>query len=137
MLHTIARGETPELLSARYGIPVCMLLRANPHFRVGETISIPPPYFCSARRYTVRTGDTLYSIAQKHHIPMYLIPHPAELCAGETLLLPPPMRIHTCRPTDTVRSVAAQYGISEARLRAYNGISGGLYHGMQLILPPD
>ncbi len=142
MFHILRRGETLEHLSVRYGIPVCMIVRANPHIRIGARLTIPELDFCSsARSYTVCAGDTLYRIAEKHSTTMFAILQqnpaldPQNLREGEAILLPPPARIYTCRATDTVRSIAAHFGISEDSLRKANGISDGVYHGMQLILP--
>ncbi|MBR4078699.1 MAG: LysM peptidoglycan-binding domain-containing protein [Christensenellaceae bacterium] len=144
MFHILRRGETLEQLSVRYGIPVCMLVRANPQIRIGAKLVIPSPDFCrSALRYTVRKGDTLFRIAEKHSTTMFALLQknpsidPQNLQDGDELLLPPPARIYTCRAADTVRSVAERFGISEDALRKANNLSDGLYHGMQLILPED
>lgn len=143
MFCILKRGETAEQLSVRYGIPVCMLRRANPQFCVGAKVMIPPLDFCAAvRRHVVCAGETLFSLAATYHTTMYALlkenpaMQPRDFCAGAEILLPPPVRVHTCRPTDTVRSVAREYGISEEALRRENDLSDGLYFGMQLILPP-
>jgi len=144
MFHILKRGESPEHLSVRYGMPICMIIRANPdkRFSAGCRITIPEKAFCSPiHRYTIVSGDTLYRIAEKHSTSMYALLKqnpsldPQNLREGTVIILPPPSRIYTCRATDTIRSVAEQFGISEESLRRENLLSDGLYNGMQLILP--
>ena len=144
MYHILRRGETLEQLSVRYGIPVCMIVRANPQIRIGAKLMIPPRNFChAARRYTIRKGDTLFRIAETHNTTMFALLQknpaidPQNLREGDELLLPPPARIYTCRAVDTIRSVSEHFGISEEKLRKANNLSDGLYHGMQLILPEN
>ena len=146
MHHILKRGETLEQLSVRYGMPVCMIVRANPEMRfsAGSRIDIPDRSLCDpVRRYTVRRGDTLFRIAEEHRTTMFSLLQtnpsldPQDLQEGSVILLPPPARIYTCRAADTVRSVAEQFGIPEDALIRENGLSGGVYHGMQLILPKD
>ncbi|MEJ6949470.1 LysM peptidoglycan-binding domain-containing protein [Natronospora cellulosivora (SeqCode)] len=73
--YTIRAGDTFFSIARRFNISVDDLRQANPYFdpdflRVGEVICIPvatPPPRCPAgsRRYTIRRGDTYYSIAQR------------------------------------------------------------------------
>ena len=51
--YRIRRGDTLPKLSAKFGVPVCMIVRANEKvfhekaFRIGSTVKIPEIDFCS------------------------------------------------------------------------------------------
>ena len=50
-MHVLARTETLEMLSARYGVPVCMIIRANhlgaeDRLFAGRKLQIPPVDYC-------------------------------------------------------------------------------------------
>lgn len=89
-VYTISRGDTLYALARHYGVSVEMISKYNPGIRpktlrVGQTIVIPAlkqvqPYVSTppaedteehdprpyTRTYTVRKGDTLWSIAREH-----------------------------------------------------------------------
>ena len=47
--HRMSEKDSLEGLSARYGVPVCMIVRANAgqvEFHPGDLIAIPPWYYC-------------------------------------------------------------------------------------------
>ena len=73
--HTVAAGDSFESIANKYGITVRELVSANPQLlRTGEQLMIPIAVAIPAedttssqsRTYTVRSGDTLTSIAIKH-----------------------------------------------------------------------
>ena len=142
MKHVLRRGETLEMLSVRYGIPVCMLVKANRGKRIvtGQSLTIPRITFCeNGRSYLVQAGDTLYSIAQKNNTTMY------DLCkenpglssgrvsAGMLLRLPQAEQIYTCGVLDTVASVCEKFGITEEALRSCNSFEKNLYVIIKII----
>lgn len=149
--HILHRGETLERISARYGIPVCMLLRANDlgaPLRPGMELKIPPRDFCMRRLkttvlHTVVPGDTVFSLAQQYKTIMRLIlkennlRHPRELSPGQTITIPlAPGGVYTVRQTDTLESIAGKLGISAQLLRQANYLkNSSVYPGMQLLLP--
>ncbi len=79
ILHRVRRGETAHSIAQRYGVTVEHLRRWNPQSFRGQTllagttlrIMVPPstarlsPPRDSRRIYTVRAGDTLFSIARR------------------------------------------------------------------------
>jgi len=109
-------------------------------------------------RYTVRKGDTLFSIARQQGV------NPSALMAsnhltpqsiirpGQILLLPPrgsaprtagnnatEPSVYTVRPGDTLSGIAARHGISKDTLLKANRIAptqaGKLRVGQKLLLP--
>ncbi len=142
--HIIRQGESAEQLSARYGLPVCMLARANRALferglRRGDVLNIPPRSFCALRSYTVQTGDTVYSIAKRCGSTMRELmringlSHSA-LKEGSVLTLPPRRRVYVAGATDTLESICLFAGADIRTVRELNGVDE-VYSGMQLFLP--
>ena len=78
--HTVAAGDTFELVANKYGVTVRELVSANPQLlKTGEQLTIPVAVAipseggsgagggaASPRTHTVKSGDTLYAIAIKY-----------------------------------------------------------------------
>ena len=68
--------------------------------------------------YTVREGDSVYSIAKKNHTtPSRIITdnnleNPEKLSVGQTLVLLYPTLTYTVRGGDTLQSIASAYGVT-------------------------
>jgi LysM repeat protein len=106
----------------------------------------PQPPGTRALRHVIARGDTLASIAAKHGVSIgdlkawngladdeikfgrrlvvYVPDDPAEAASPEA----PPhtkRRDHTVAEGETLAGIAAEYGVPEADLRAWNGLAGG------------
>ncbi|SHI12864.1 LysM peptidoglycan-binding domain-containing protein [Sporanaerobacter acetigenes] len=78
--YTIRPGDTFYRIALQYNISVDALIRANPgvdpnRLQIGQVICIPmaapPTPSCPGGfYYTIRSGDTLYLIAQRYNIPL-------------------------------------------------------------------
>jgi lysozyme len=70
LVHVVAAAETLHSIAERYQITISELVRANPQLlSVGSKLSIPgqiAPPVTPARTHTVKSGDTLFAIAQKY-----------------------------------------------------------------------
>lgn len=81
--------------------------------------------------YTVRPGDTVYSISRVFGVPESriaadnLLVNPARLTVGESLIIRYPSQTYTVRGGDTLTSIAAETGTSVTSLWQYNPILGG------------
>lgn len=85
--------------------------------------------------YYVRSGDTLYSLAQRFGTSVEAIKHVNNL-NSDVIQLHQPLRIptstdpvattHTLRRGETLRVVAARYGVSIEELRRLNGLASDL-----------
>lgn len=102
--HTVVAGETLFMIARRFGITVSELLAANPqitdpnNLMVGQVICVPSQPTCppGSTTYVVRSGDTMFSIAQRFGIPLDVLiranPHildPSRLSPGDVLCIPP------------------------------------------------
>ena len=162
-MHVLARTETGEMLSARYGVPVCMIIRANhlgaeDRLFAGRKIQIPPVDYCwkaeetsgageaesGKQAYQVRPGDTVYSIAQRFHTTMNAIllenglARPEELRAGMRISVPcfpENFAVYSLTSMDTLEGVAEKFGVTVTALRGANDLPDTLYPGLQLVIP--
>lgn len=144
--HVIKKNETPEMLSAMYGIPVCMLARANGYesLQPGARINIPMPSICTGEiEYTVQPGDNVYSIANQFGVTMRMVMEangltkPDQLVIGMNVTipsLPEGCAIFLVKATDTRASIIQETGMSWEEIEGLNGGFMGIYPGMQMIV---
>lgn len=100
--------------------------------------------------YTVRRGDTLYSLARRYGVTVAAIQRASGLRdeaiqAGMTIKIPPPDgettagldgRRHTVKAGDTLYSLARQYGVTVEAIQEANCLAGyGLGIGSVLTIP--
>ena len=129
MKHILSRQDTPEKLSARYGIPVCMLYRANAGktWKAGQAMWIPPLCWCACREYhawQMKKENIFYCQTYRVQKDMQLqIP-----CLNENFM------IYSYRMADTPEQVAEKFAMSQEELITLNQAQSGIYPGMQLIV---
>lgn len=102
--HTVRSGDTLTAIAYRYGITVNDIVQANnlynpSYIYPGQTLIIPAgqmrgPTQPAATYYTVRSGDTLASIALRYGTTVYALIHannlsnPSLICPGQQLVIP-------------------------------------------------
>jgi LysM repeat protein len=160
--HTVVRGETLSGIAARYGTSSTALARlnglANPNrIVVGTRLQVPSATSTpAATTYTVRSGDTLGSIAARTGTTIAALVAANELRnpnlvrIGQVLSLPGAgarsagvttpaggASYHVVRAGETISGIAARYGITQRQLIDANGLTGGIvYTGQRLSLVP-
>lgn len=143
--HVLKKSDTLCELSALYGIPVCMIVRANGGLKEGfsdrKFLNIPQADFCSKiyGEYTVLKGDTLILISKKTSTLMREIMSLNSLSAGDlqpgmTVFLPERRNIYTVAAGDNLDLIEQKTGVGMLKLRELNDLTGGIYTGMQLRL---
>jgi LysM repeat protein len=161
--HTVARGETLAGIAAAHGTTTAALAQANgitnPNLIVvGTRLTIPgrdgaAP--AASASYTVRSGDTLGSIATRTGTSIAALvernglANPNLIRVGQVLALPGATgpapaaspaggaQFHVVQAGDTIGRVAARYGISQRQLIDANGLTDGMiYVGQRLSLLP-
>jgi len=78
LLYAVRKGETCSSIARKFGVTVWQLERANPgldcdNLQIGQVICIPgiADEFCpGGQLYTVRRGDSMFTIAQRFGIPL-------------------------------------------------------------------
>ncbi len=116
-----------ELVARAAGQRVRLALKTGPHH-------VPP----QGHLYHIRWGDTLWSLAQRFHIPMKDLekanhmPAP-DLVAGQYLVIP---HLYHVRPGDSLASVARQWDVPLVMLWHTNRLSHDkLKPGQVLVIP--
>ena len=93
--------------------------------------------------YTVKPGDSVYSIARRYGLSEQRIIEenelrdPASLVVGQTLVLSQPTAVYTVAQGDTVYSIASRFGITPNQLWRNNpqlGGKGELIPGQELVI---
>ena len=167
--HTVRRGETLSGIASRYGVSTAHLASANGignpnRIYVGDTLTVPgsatPATAPAASSYTVRSGDTLGSIAGRAGtsiatlVSLNGLKNPNLIRVGQVLSLPGASAPgatsggtatpangathHVVRSGDTISGIAGHYGISQGQLIGANGLTDGrIYVGQRLSLLPS
>ncbi len=164
--YTIRSGDTFWILANRYNTTVEAIQRANPgvnpnNLQIGQVICIPggvtpPPTTCPAGSfsYTIRSGDTLWVLAQRYNTTVAAITainpgiNPNNLQIGQVICIPggvtpPPTTCpagsfsYTIRSGDTLWVLAQRYNTTVAAIMAINpGINpNNLVVGQMICIP--
>lgn len=156
-VHILSRTDDPETLSARYRVPVCMIMRANgiktvKDFGRCQRINIPRQCYCNRcegaektdwKIYVVEPTDTLFSIARRHGVTMNILKKannlafPEDIREGDRLSIPLLSgEIYSVREGETIDDIARQRGIAAHIIREKNGLKPDepVYAGMQILL---
>ena len=174
-VHVVRRGETLSSIAARYGTTTQAIVRANglpnPNYiYAGQRLVIPAAgnggaassgtgsRAGSGQTYTVRRGDTLYSIASRHGTTVAAIMRAnglrsSVIYAGQRLAIPgsgssgttnssgaasqsASGRTYTVRRGDTLSGIASRHGTTVAAIMRANGLrSSVIYAGQRLAIP--
>ena len=153
--HTVRPGDTVNRLALYYGVTAQAIINANglraPYIiYVGQTLRIPrnaptPTY------YTVKRGDTVYSIARQLGVTAQALiaanglRPPYTIYPGQVLQIPgsgqpgpgPGVRYHVVRAGDTLIRIGQQYGVPWGDIAVANNLSYPfiIYVGQVLTIP--
>ncbi|SFE22648.1 spore coat assembly protein SafA [Thermoanaerobacter thermohydrosulfuricus] len=163
--YTVQPGDTMWSIANMFGISLDCLIRANPQISdpnliyPGQQICIPfycPPVSPETCKtiYTVKPGDTMWSIANMFGISLDCliranpqISDPNLIYPGQQICIPfycPPVSpeacktIYTVKPGDSMWSIANMFGVSlDALIRANPQIPDPnlIYPGQQICIP--
>lgn len=162
MLYTIRAGDTYFSLAQRFNVTVAALIAANPgvdpnRLMIGQQICIPTagpgPTPCpGGTLYTIRAGDTYFSLAQRFNVTVAALiaanpgVDPNRLMVGQQICIPTgggagptpcPGMMYTIQAGDTFFSLAQRFGVTVAALQAANpGVNpNNLQIGQQICIP--
>jgi len=123
-VHSVARGENLSTIAARYGVTLSQLRAENglrsDRILVGQRLQIPGSGSAPAQ-----------SVAVAANLP------PADATrTSSTPVAAPTTRTHTIARGESLWQIAQRYGVSEAAIRAANGIAGSrILAGNRLQIP--
>ena len=149
-IYIVKSGDTLYAIANQYGMTVDELKALNN--LTSNTLSIGQKLVVSAgnagtlNTYTVKAGDTLYSIANKYGLTVSELEQLNNLTSdvlsiGQILnvsnsVIPTPSNTYTVKSGDSLYSIAKQYGITVDALKSANGKTSNLLSiGEVLIIP--
>lgn len=159
VIHTVRSGDTLDAIARRYGVTVAGLRMTNRLegniIRAGQRLRIPGDTTTESDTviYTVKSGDTLSTVAERYHVSVTKLKRANRLTSnmlrvGDRLEIPsadrvernvkpaPETRVHVVRSGDTLSEIGEHYGVSVSKLRAANGLRGNnLRIGQRLVIP--
>lgn len=130
-VYTVAKGDTLWMIARKFGVSLEDVIKANPQIKdpnkinVGAKVNIPLPVENGKSVYTVQSGDTMWSIAQKFSISLesLLAANPEVtdadvITVGQRIFIP--LRnlrqgnqlSYTVQPGDTLWKIAQRYGVT-------------------------
>lgn len=161
--YTIRPGDTFYKLSQQFNVPLQAIIDANPgvdpnNLQIGQIVCIPQaappmPPCPNGFYYTIRPGDTLFTLSQRFNVPVQAIIaanpgiDPNNLQIGQVICIPqatpaplPPCPngfYYTIRPGDTLFSIGQRFNVSvQAIIAANPGIDPNNLQVGQIICIP-
>ena len=160
--HTVRSGETLAQIARANGTTVAALVSLNglsdaDLIYVGQKLKLTSASSSTTTSYTVRSGDTLGTIASRHGtsvaalVQLNGLKNPNLIRIGQVLKVPAGggsggstvkapsggATTHVVKAGQTLSGIASRYGISAAQIKAANGLtSDRIYVGQQLRLVP-
>lgn len=152
--YIVRPGDTLWLLAQRYHTTVDAIKALNglssDNLQIGQVLRIPTTessggsYF----EYVVRSGDTLWLLAQRYHTTVEAIQNlnglsGSALRIGQILKIPSPQTTpapyfeYTVRPGDTLWLLAQKFGTTVDRIKTLNNLSGDLLKTGQVLRIPN
>lgn len=153
--YVVRAGDTLWLLAQRYNTTVDAIKSLNGltgnDLRIGQVLKIPTKgtpdgsYF----EYVVRSGDTLWLLAQRYNTTVDAIQNlnglsGSALSVGQILRIPSsgaapaPNFEYTVRPGDTLWDLAQRYGTTVSAIKSLNNLSSDILNiGQVLLIPVD
>nr|WP_251047622.1 LysM peptidoglycan-binding domain-containing protein [Planococcus sp. ISL-110] len=156
--YTVKAGDTLYSIAKKYNVTVAALAKANNITNynlifVGQVLTIPskvaPPPAVTVK-YTVKAGDTLYSIAKKYNVTVAALAKANNITnynlifVGQVLTIPgqttaPPVTsvTYTVKAGDTLYSIARTYNTTVSIIAAANKITNVnvISVGQVLVIP--
>lgn len=154
--YTVRTGDTLYSIANRYGVTVAEIISANnlnsTTLQIGQVLTIPtgtttptptPPQQENYINYTVKSGDSLWLIANRYNTTVNAIKELNNLTSnnlsiGQVLRIPTQdgYITYTVQSGDSLWVIANRYGTTVDRIKQINGLtSNNLSIGQTLIIP--
>ena len=160
--YTVKRGDTLYSIANQYGVSVNDLIESNnlsnTSLSINQQLLIPsgnPPTQDNNVTYTVKSGDSLWKIANQYGITVDELKRVNNLTSntlqiGDVLIIPtstetpdiditPPSNEleYIVQSGDSLYSIAKRYGITARELQTYNNLPSSLLSIGQVLLIPS
>ena len=150
--YTVKNGDSLWKIANQFGITINQLKSANnlisDNLQIGQVLTIPSsnsnPVTPGGNIYTVKSGDSLWSIARKYDTTVDILKNLNNLSSntlsiGQVLNVPSSTlgeNIYTVKSGDSLWKIANEYNTTVARLKELNNLSSNnLSVGQTLIIP--
>ena len=149
-IYTVKSGDTLYSIANKYGMTVDELKALNNltsnTLSIGQKLVISEGNAATLDTYMVKSGDTLYSIANKFGLTVNELKSLNNLTSdllsiGQVLnvsnsSIPTPSNTYTVKSGDSLYSIAKQYGVTVDALKSANGKTSNLLSiGEVLVIP--
>ena len=148
--YTVKAGDTLYSIANKYGLTVSELKSLNnlssDTLSIGQVLNVSNSSTTPSNpsnTYTVKSGDSLYSIARKYGITVDALKSANGktsnlLSIGEVLVIPTTTgaRTYTVKSGDSLWKIATTYGVSVNALKQANGLSSDLLSIGQILVIP-
>ena len=151
--YTVKAGDTLYSIANKYGLTVNELKQLNQLtsdvLSIGQVLNVsnsstPTTPTNPSNTYTVKSGDSLYSIARKYGITVDALKNANGktsnlLSIGEVLVIPTTTsttRTYTVKSGDSLWKIASNYGVSVNTLKQANGLTSDLLSIGQILVIP-
>jgi LysM repeat protein len=130
--YTIQSGDTFSSIAQQFNTTVAIIEALNPsvnpdNLQIGQVINLPGQTNTGTQSYTIRSGDTFSSIAQKFNTTVAAIEtlnpgvNPDDLQIGQVIQIPgPATSTYTIQSGDTFSSIAQKLNTNVAAIEALN-----------------
>ena len=146
--YTVKSGDTLYGIANKYNTTVDTLKSLNNltsnTLSIGQVLKLPGSSATSTDTYTVKSGDTLYAIANKYNTTVDALKSLNNLTSntlsiGQTLKIPSSSSdnvVYTVKSGDTLYGIAEEFGTTVAELTKLNNLSTTVLSiGQKLLLP--
>ena len=149
--YIVKSGDTLWSIAKRLGITVDELKQANNltsnALRVGQTLVVPQEEVIDENTYIVKSGDTLYSIANRYNIAVSDLIEKNNLISntlsiGQVLTIPNGEEIeenyieYTVKKGDNLYRIANEYGVTQQEIMNLNNLTTNLLSIGQILRIP-
>lgn len=142
--YRVRPGDSLYSIAKQFNTTVDELKRANNltnnFISVNQELKIPSKIEEETQLYTVKSGDTLYSIAKENNTTVQNIKNANNLTSdiltiGTKLIIPTPETTYVVKPGDNLYQIARKYGTTVDNIKALNNLTtNNLSVGQILVL---
>ena len=143
--YTVKSGDSLWSIANKYNTTVSNLKSLNnlssDVLQIGQVLNVPSNSVSMGNTYTVKSGDSLWNIANRYGISVAELKSLNNLSSdvlqiGQVLNVPSSNNVYIVKSGDSLWSIANRYGTSVSELKNLNNLSSNsLTIGQELILP--